>query len=155
MHPLVTSAPWWGAPLLAGLFLLIGSGLTLLVTWLRGRHEQQLTDKRRWDDLILDTCVEVERICYELVGISRRDYPKFIANMDERMEHYLVLIDQLNEARAKFRFVASEELKQTSLDLFGMAVEEFVGSPRSDAGEKFEAARTNFVNAARKELRAN
>lgn len=150
-----SSAPWWGAPLIAAIALLVGSGLTLLVTHRRAVDEQKLTDKRRWDDLILDTCVEIERVCNELVGLNKHGWRHYIADERLRMDRYVELVDELNAVRGRFRFVASGKLEDSSLQVFEAALNSFVGSHKIGSDMDFETARAIFVTTARQELRAN
>lgn len=150
-----SSAPWWGAPLIAALALLAGSGLTLLVTWLRGRTEQQLTDKRRWDDLILEAAVAVENICSELRTTGKFGYPNYIEDPYDRTERFIELTRKLEDARSRFRLVASEKLKDASHELYAAAVDEFLGQREPGTTRDFEEARKTFVTEVRRELRAN
>lgn len=149
----VAAAPWWGAPLIAALALLAGAALTLLGTHWRASTELKRKDQTRWDDLILDTAVEVQTICSEISSIGRVGWPEYIADSRERTTRYVELVDQLNEAQSKFRLVASDKLRDAALTLFTAAMKEFLG--HGQPVKDFEDARKVFVTEARRELRAN
>lgn len=133
------------------MLLFVGSALTLAGSQWRAHAEL----KQRWDDLILDTAVEVEKICSECAAIGRTGSPQFIAHRTERVIRYTALVNELNESRAKFRFVASKRVQDSLLELFGKAVNEFLNDGGPDAHSAFETARAQFVAEVRKELRAN
>lgn len=152
MTPLAVDAPWWGAPLIAAVALLVGSGLTLAGSEWRAARDARRADSARWDEEVLDTCVAVERLCEEIAEVSRVGWPRYVADHDERLSRYLVLVDEVRAARARFRFVASDALNDAALALAGAAVREFV---QADGIAGFEAARRAFVDTARRELRAN
>lgn len=147
------SAPWWGSSLLAGLFLLLGSGLTLLVTHRRAMDELKRKDQTRWDELILETAVKVETICTEQAGIGKVGYPRYIENATDRVKRHVELVDELNEAQSKFRFVASTPLRAAASQLYRAALHKFLDADESDTA--FDEAHANFFEAVRRELRAN
>lgn len=150
----VAAAPWWGAPLIAALALIAGAALTLAGTHWRASTELKRKDQTRWDDIILETAVEVEAICAELASLGRYGWPHYISDPEARTVKYVELVDRLNEARSKFRLVASDRLKEESMNLFGTALNEFLGQGAKPVVD-FETARIAFVAEVRRELRAN
>jgi hypothetical protein len=57
----VDAAPWWGVPLVAGLFVLFGALIALLSAFLSDRRKLRREDQRQWDREIRDLYVAAMR----------------------------------------------------------------------------------------------
>lgn len=60
--PSISAAPWWATPIVAGIFLVIGSTLALGSTWLSDRRKLRRDDLRQWDREIRDGDIRVSRV---------------------------------------------------------------------------------------------
>jgi hypothetical protein len=57
--PTTTSAPWWGVPVVAGCFLLIGALIAFLSTAASDRRKLAREDRRQWDKEIRDAYIDI------------------------------------------------------------------------------------------------
>ncbi len=53
------AAPWYGVPLIAGVFLVVGAVLGFLFNWLADRRKARREDIRKWDDRVLELSAKV------------------------------------------------------------------------------------------------
>jgi hypothetical protein len=56
---MVESAPWWGVPVVAGAFLLIGGLLTFLFNFALDRARARRESRQRWDGALLEAGAEL------------------------------------------------------------------------------------------------
>ena len=144
-----------GRSLIAAVALLMGSGLTLLVTHRRAVDEQKLTDKRRWDDRILDTAVQVETICSEVAAIGRPDFPEYIEDSKDRIARLEILRISLAKPRREVPTGHVEACIEETRNLTMVATEfAFSDTAVADPNALLHARR-KLREAVRKELRAN
>lgn len=59
--PTTASAPWWGVPVIAGIFLLSGALIAFLSTAASDRRKLAREDRRQWDKEIRDAYVEISK----------------------------------------------------------------------------------------------
>lgn len=156
--PLATSsAPWWGAPVIASVAALSGVLLTLLGTQWRASLDLRHKDRARWDDLILDTATRLLALTGELAETGRVGYPRYVEDVNERMVSHLRITGEVNEAIARFGLVASDRLRAAAVALYGAAMFEEIEGPVSpdENRQTYDDARASFVFEVREEVRAN
>lgn len=51
--------PWWGVPVIAGAFLIVGAALGFWFNWILEGRRARREDLRKWDDRILELTVDV------------------------------------------------------------------------------------------------
>jgi hypothetical protein len=61
------AAPWWGIPVIAGCFLLVGATLAFLSTALSDRRKMKRDDLRQWDKDLRDLYVQASGVVNEIV----------------------------------------------------------------------------------------
>lgn len=54
-----SSAPWWGVPVIAGCFLLLGAVLGFIFNRLNDRHRERREARTRWHDLVRELSAEI------------------------------------------------------------------------------------------------
>src|SRR5579885_1893176 len=59
----VQAAPWWGVPLLAGTFLLLGAVIAFVSTYFSDRRKLAREDQRQWDKEIRDLYMQMSAQC--------------------------------------------------------------------------------------------
>lgn len=59
-------APWWGVPVIAGGFLILGGLLAFTSTWLSDRRKLRREDRRQWDKVLLETYLRIVELLPEL-----------------------------------------------------------------------------------------
>ncbi|MBE7323114.1 hypothetical protein IEQ44_00425 [Nocardioides sp. Y6] len=153
----LTTTPWWGAPVIAAAAALSGVSLTLLGAHLRARLDLKRKDQARWDDLILDVATRLLTLTSELAESGRVGYPRYIEDRRERIEAHITTSDAINETLARFRLVASADLRNAAFHLYGAAMREELGVTETPPGEpeSYTDAQAAFVAAVRREVRAN
>lgn len=62
--PQTTAAPWWGVPVVAGVFLLLGSVLGFWSNWLLEGRKQKRSEHLRWDE-------DIRKYTSELIAASQ------------------------------------------------------------------------------------
>ncbi|NHW45965.1 hypothetical protein HAV21_03510 [Paenarthrobacter sp. MSM-2-10-13] len=149
-----TGAPWWGVPLMAGVFLLIGAVIAFLST---RASDNRKAKRDKAERIMIDT---------RSVGLEYLEAATHLAEVvkGQESEHralpsseYLLAIhDALIDLRAKWRkfeLFAQEDALKTGQALFnaclilmipGFEKEEVAGSIRD-----FESAKLNFINTLR------
>lgn len=65
--PTTASAPWWGVPVIAGIFLLSGALIAFLSTAASDRRKLAREDRRQWDKEIRDAYVEISKLVNEIM----------------------------------------------------------------------------------------
>lgn len=69
-----STAPWWGVPLIAGGFLVVGAVLAFLATYITKNRELRRLDQARWDNDILEGTIRItdaiERLQWHLFVLS-------------------------------------------------------------------------------------
>jgi|SRR5690554_6784656 len=151
-----TAAPWWGAPTIATLATLGGGLLALIGSRWHLEREVRHRDLMRWDDLILETAVELIALTSKLAESGRVGYPGYIADADARTAQHIAVVEAINTATARFRFVASAPLLDSLHVLVAAAIHEELGLKDLRSSEDvrpFGEARAAFVDAVRMEIR--
>lgn len=69
-------APWWGVPVVAGAFLLLGAILGFLFNWFLEGRKQKRELRARWDANLLDHTSAVTTLTKTL-ALAARDYHVF------------------------------------------------------------------------------
>ncbi|MFI7598991.1 hypothetical protein [Actinoplanes sp. NPDC049681] len=103
------TSPWWGVPVIAGAFAILGVLATQMTTWLLDRRRSRREDLSRWH------------------GDRRRSYAAYVAAMDEvymRTSAYLTTLAQNNESAPARRSAALDAVRPANIcrqDLFLLA----------------------------------
>jgi len=120
----LNTAPWWGVPVIAGSFLLLGT----VVGFLFNRANEDRKAKRdrslRWDDAIRGQCAEVivaARAIYKLAEVPGRlekDLPikRHIRGM-RYVEDVVVHLDDLALLYASLKLIAPTNVVISAADL--------------------------------------
>ena len=69
----VSTAPWWAVASLAGLFALIGGGITVIAGYYSDRRKLNRDDTRQWDIRLKDQSIPVVAIADELYEFQRTE----------------------------------------------------------------------------------
>jgi hypothetical protein len=77
------AAPWWGVPVIAGTFLLIGALIAFLSTAASDRRKLAREDRRQWDKEIRDAYVEIAAEVNKI-----REYRSLFVPDDKRGARY-------------------------------------------------------------------
>lgn len=62
----LTTAPWWGVPLIAGAFLVIGALLTYVLTNLNDRRKEQREDSQKWHDQLRSEAAQLISLVHQI-----------------------------------------------------------------------------------------
>jgi hypothetical protein len=106
----VSQIPWWGLPLIAAVFALLGAAVTLIVTarnrYLRDRSRRT----RRWYD-------ERKSAYVDLMAVFERVYYRLRATYDagDKEPDPLVYLDEVGPALMQVRLLASGPVRSAAL----------------------------------------
>jgi hypothetical protein len=62
----LTTAPWWGVPLIAGAFLVIGALLSYVLTNLNDRRREQREDSKKWHDQLRSEAAQLISLAHQI-----------------------------------------------------------------------------------------
>lgn len=118
-----TGAPWWGVPLLAGLFVIIGALVTFISTKAsdkrRARREDKVriaTESTESASKLLEEAGRIEKAVAQQQTLS---HAKF---QGDYLNDIATLLEDLDTAWTKFELVADKELIQPGKDLFAATI---------------------------------
>jgi hypothetical protein len=153
-----TVAPWWGVPVIAGVFLLTGTLIGFVSNHMLMRKQLRREDHRRWDNEILNTALLMQGIVRDLLRRDLSEWPKDEEGVRVRAAYLGDCARQLNEHLPRLRLIASKDLIQKAQDLFAVAsaITLFVdeqGPNRPTSGE-LTAASEAFAEQVRRDVRA-
>jgi hypothetical protein len=118
-----TGAPWWGVPLLAGLFVIIGAAVTFFSTMTSDRRKAKREDKVRVAtgstesaSSFLEQAARIEKAVAQQLTLS---HVKF---QGDYLNDIAALLEDLDTAWTKFELVADKELLQPGKDLFAATI---------------------------------
>src|SRR5690349_400254 len=114
--PAPESAPWWGVPLIAGLFAIFGVIATQTSTWFADRRRTRREDQRRWHSDRRQTyaayIAELEN-AFRLVSIA----------WSEKSHDFDQTNETLRDARRRHQelnMLASDNTRKAALDLWNL-----------------------------------
>jgi hypothetical protein len=142
-------APWWGIPVVAGLFTLLGAALSQLVNYLieRGRRERQKAE--RWDQDLRECAARL----LVLVNDDEEQWSAFYGT--EQWQHHNMTS---REAFVALQFVATDEIASAAHEFMDLVYGKVLGdyATEGESGKQLEldirAARNKFVDAVRDRL---
>lgn len=118
-----TGAPWWGVPLLAGLFVIIGAAVTYFSTRASDKRKVKREDKVRIAtestesaSKLMEEAARIEKLVAQQQTLS---HAKF---QGDYLNEITALLEDLDSAWTKFELVADKDLLQPGKDLFAAAI---------------------------------
>jgi hypothetical protein len=134
---MATQSPWWGIPLIAGIFGVAGVSLTLLANYVRDRRDQ----RRRWER-------EVRELAARFIAVLRT----FANNVEWDPDKYG---RELSELYIEIELIAPKEIVQSAGKMMGPAtrlgVERRAGAPDArDSLTEWSKAQAEFTDEVRK-----
>lgn len=69
----ISTSPWWGVPLIAGSFLIVGALIAFLSTYFSDKRKLSREDVRQWDKEIRDIYVATSSLTKQLLELRWRD----------------------------------------------------------------------------------
>ncbi|MDR6794732.1 hypothetical protein J2X12_004120 [Pseudarthrobacter oxydans] len=149
-----TGAPWWGVPLLAGLFVIIGALVTFISTKASDKRKAKREDKVRVAtestesaSTFMEQAARIEKAVAQQLTLS---HVKF---QGDYMNDIAALLEELDTAWTKFELVADKELLQPGKDLFAatiaMALPDLTEESTSHFRGEYHRKHLALVNALR------
>lgn len=129
---LTDSAPWWGVPLIAGGFLLLGGVLGFLLNRVQDRARTRREDALRWHDdvrrhaaemidaaLALSWSISRVRHLDQIAADPERadDHERAARLADEEADTVTMSVNRMRAAAAAFIIIAPDEMFQSAVDL--------------------------------------
>lgn len=118
-----TGAPWWGVPLLAGLFVIIGALVTFISTKASDKRKAKREDKVR---IATESTESASKLLEEAGRIEKAVAQQMTLSHVKFQGDYLnevsALIDDLDSAWTKFELVADKDLLHPGGELFAAAI---------------------------------
>jgi hypothetical protein len=152
-------APWWGVPVVAGAFLILGGLLTFVANWrIKGRELRQ-AEISRWDKDILDTSTKFLEGLFALIMTAVPDSDRYIPDMVARGTAQLALNLSLSGDVYRLTLIAPQMVSDAARELH-ISAEIMVDSAdlKNDEDETyvkhFDDRREAFIKAVRIELRS-
>jgi hypothetical protein len=142
------TAPWWGVPIIAGAFTvvgaLIGQGSSY---WLERRREHQ-RHRRRWDTELRDLSIQILEASDRLAGM---DLTREKITIDTPRQ-VIDLIKELLRAVAQLELMAPKIVSEAGRSLLAQALKS-AGDRSSEQAQVFRTTREAFLKQARLILR--
>ncbi|GAA3322642.1 hypothetical protein [Paeniglutamicibacter sulfureus] len=149
------TAPWWGVPIIAGGFLLIGASLAFLSTLAsdkrkakRDKDERIMIDTRTVGLEYLDAATELANV------IRTQQDPSRALKRDEYLKAMQASLIRVNEKWRKFELFADEKALETGGRLDAacvlLSISAFGSEIPHDQLQDLETARYAFINTLRK-----
>jgi hypothetical protein len=106
----VSQIPWWGLPLIAAVFALLGAAVTLIVTARDRSLRNRVRRTRRWYD-------ERKQAYIDLMGVFERVYYRLRATYEagDKEPDPLVYLDEVGPALMQVRLLASGPVRSAAL----------------------------------------
>ncbi|NUT72348.1 hypothetical protein [Pseudarthrobacter sp. C4D7] len=163
-------APWWGVPVIAGIFLMIGASMSFGSAWTVDRIKGNRELARRFDADIkaygaefLQSCDRYQKALQKLVRSKPAGFMKEIQHDDENTygpsdsPEYKAMLgvrDKAQESADLLSFVAPDSLTSAARDLQAelLAAQIFHAADTDDNKAKVAAARLLVVNEVRKAI---
>jgi hypothetical protein len=150
-------APWWGVPVIAGAFLIIGGALGFYFNWVIENRKAKAALRNRFIDQILETCAKILTHSTELRRFSVHLGAHLLAlergkvlegdDDDERVQHEESMIGPTSIREA------GRSLKEAAIDLGWRHLK--TSSDVTESIELFVQRREEFENAVRRLFRSN
>lgn len=146
---MLAEAPWWGIPVVAGVFALLGAILTQLSTYLIERSRRQRERSDRWDQDLRDCAARF----LVLVNDEEERWEQLDAG-----EHHEDHLNTTREAFVALQFVANDAIARAAHELMDLVYGKVFGSyaMEGDGGLRINrditSARNTFVGAVRDRL---
>jgi len=103
-----TSAPWWGVPVIAGSFLVIGAALGFAFNWLLESRKAKREDKLRWHELVRKLSAEIFAHGSRLYDLSREDADLRSLGLDDSIPIKAQVVRALSEEKRALANKANE-----------------------------------------------
>lgn len=134
---MATQSPWWGIPLIAGVFGVAGVSLTLLANYVRDRRDQ----RRRWER-------EVRELAARYIAVLRT----FANNVEYDLGKYRA---EVTELFTEIELVAPKEIVQSAGKMLtpatALGLERRAGRPDAgDAWTEWGKAQAKFTDEVRR-----
>ena len=159
------AAPWWGVPVIAGAFLVIGALLGFLFNWIADARKAKREHTQRWHD-------EVRKLSVEAVAAARAvheesvievglhevpdpdDQPKADGEIALSRERAQAAYDKLLELLGGMNLVAPDEVNNALSEMASKAFNVKISQPyqASESRDELRPAVTAFLVAVRKHL---
>lgn len=68
------ASPWWGVPIVAGCFLIIGGLLSAMYVRMNDRRKLLEEDRRKWDSELLEVAVKTLAAAGDVAEVRRGEY---------------------------------------------------------------------------------
>ena len=115
-------APWWGVPMIAGGFLILGGVLTFVYTYINDFRKDRREDRRRFDEKTLDSAAQIAsraREIFLLDVVNERDGRE----ISEMLGKANALLDQMLFDSMVFTYVAPRLVRDEAQKLYDIGRE--------------------------------
>jgi len=109
----IETAPWWGVPVIAGGFLLLGGTLTFLYTYLNDRRKSRLEDNRRFETEIIQQYEALDGVIEQIHQTEPPDRSD-AEDVDRYMAIYWPLYMKAVRANQRLEIVAPRSIYSLS-----------------------------------------
>jgi len=146
------TAPWWGVPIVAGAFTLVGVALSQLAGYFSDKRRVERDDLRRWDGELRQVVVRCSQI---LLAIEERTILSWgedaSIEVDDRIYHQRYT--ELLQALVELDLIAPVGVSEAAHAAAEAATSaERWSSSEQELFHRYVTARRNFVNAIRTHL---
>ena len=159
-------SPWYGTPLIAGGFLIIGGLIATASSLLTKRQELQRADRALWDQEILDVSVQIIEECWKLKHATVAEDGSPAGTQNEQARHSQAFLDAIGPKVHRLAFIASDNLVEALDALAEAALSAVHRTPPEGLNEQQDRLRAvyiptvneavkRYMDAVRVEIRAN
>jgi hypothetical protein len=150
------AAPWWGVPLIAGVFTIIGVAAAQFVAWTLDRRKADREREQRWLNDRRSVYAAYSAAVQAFFRAARLHWQDGMGQAD--IDRY---VDNANLHRQEIQLIGSREVAEAAQEMFlvgVMRVSETLERPARTEEERTElwlalrGKRENFIAAARREL---
>lgn len=152
-----SSAPWWGVPVIAGGFLVLGAILGFIFNRLNDRRRERREDSTKWHSLVRELSAEIithtDRV-WELRGQASEPRPMTFGAEEARQKLAIELRAATNSLRDKANELMLLAPKDLSLAV-GMLVHKTIHDENKENAAQIDehsAVRRAFTDAVRQYL---
>lgn len=111
------TAPWWGDPLVAGGFLVIGALIAFASNWYAKYRELQRADRARWDNDILEGCIKILDTIEVALWYGLPNDVTIVTELVANINRAAPQIEACSAIADKLSLIASEELSKNARNL--------------------------------------
>jgi hypothetical protein len=147
-------APWWGVPLIAGLFTILGVGAAQVVAWTMDKRKARREDERRWLQdrrQVYAAFLNAATKVHMALGRSRHE--------GQQQESSVDLLNDINFCRQEVWLIATREVGDAADEVFGHLVKARKAFEADRTSEEwrtlaraFQEKRRRFISTSRTEL---